>query len=56
MFTFLGLCMSLLCNCPAGAALENIPISDCPESLGLLVSVDFGWRCVVNEGLGEMFT
>ena len=33
--------MSLLCNCPAGAALENIPISDCPESLGQVQKVIF---------------
>lgn len=26
--------MGLLCNCPQGAAIEAVPISDCPESLG----------------------
>ena len=33
--------MSLLCNCPAGAALSNIPISECPESFGQVQKVIF---------------
>jgi hypothetical protein len=33
--------MGLLCNCPAGAALDNIPISECPESFGQLQKVIF---------------
>ena len=33
--------MSLLCNCPAGAALANIPISGCPESFGQVQKVIF---------------
>lgn len=33
--------MSLLCNCPAGAALADIPISECPESFGQVQKVIF---------------
>lgn len=33
--------MSLLCNCPAGAALGSVPLSDCPESLGQIQKVVF---------------
>lgn len=33
--------MSLLCNCPAGASLDDIPLSDCPESLGQVQKVIF---------------
>lgn len=33
--------MSLLCNCPAGAALSNVPISECPESFGQVQKVIF---------------
>jgi hypothetical protein len=33
--------MGLLCNCPQGAALDAIPISDCPESLGQIQKVVF---------------
>ena len=33
--------MSLLCNCPTGAALPSIPLSECPESLGQVQKVIF---------------
>ena len=33
--------MSLLCNCPAGAALADVPISECPESFGQVQRVIF---------------
>ena len=33
--------MSLLCNCPVGAELVDIPISDCPDSLGQVQKVVF---------------
>lgn len=33
--------MGLLCNCPAGTALEDIPISECPESFGQVQKVIF---------------
>src|SRR5574344_1620853 len=33
--------MSLLCNCPTGAELVDIPVSDCPESLGQVQKVIF---------------
>lgn len=33
--------MGLLCSCPQGAALDNLPITDCPESLGQLQKVAF---------------
>jgi hypothetical protein len=33
--------MSLLCNCPAGTALSNIPISECLESFGQVQKVIF---------------
>lgn len=33
--------MSLLCNCPAGAALADVPISECPESFGQVQKVIF---------------
>ena len=33
--------MSLLCNCPQDAALADIPISACPESMGQIQKVIF---------------
>lgn len=33
--------MSILCNCPAGAALPGIFLSDCPESFGQIQKVIF---------------
>lgn len=33
--------MSLLCNCPAGAALASVPLSDCPESIGQIQKIVF---------------
>lgn len=33
--------MSLLCNCPVGAALGSVPLSDCPNSLGQIQKVVF---------------
>lgn len=33
--------MSLLCNCPAGAALASVPLNDCPESFGQVQKVIF---------------
>lgn len=33
--------MSLICNCPVGASLPNIPLSDCPESLGQIQKAVF---------------
>lgn len=33
--------MGLLCNCPVGAELVDIPLSDCPESLGQVQKVIF---------------
>src|SRR3990172_7114077 len=33
--------MSLLCNCPAGAALASVPLSECPESFGQIQKVIF---------------
>ena len=33
--------MSLLCNCPRGAALDDIPLFECPESLGQVQKVIF---------------
>lgn len=33
--------MSLLCNCPQDAAIADIPISECPESIGQVQKVIF---------------
>lgn len=33
--------MGLICNCPEGAALPNVPISNCPESMGQIQKVIF---------------
>ncbi|MGL5913121.1 MAG: hypothetical protein ACRCZB_03065 [Bacteroidales bacterium] len=33
--------MSILCNCPAGPSINNIPISECPESFGQVQKVVF---------------
>ena len=33
--------MGILCNCPAGASLNDVPISECPESFGQVQKVIF---------------
>jgi hypothetical protein len=33
--------MGLLCNCPRGAAIGNVPLSDCPENFGQTQKVIF---------------
>lgn len=33
--------MGLICNCPEGTALPNVPISNCPESMGQIQKVVF---------------
>jgi len=33
--------MSLLCNCPLDAAIADVPINDCPESVGQIQKVVF---------------
>ena len=33
--------MGLVCNCPLGASLPDVPLSDCPESFGQIQKVAF---------------
>ena len=33
--------MGLICDCPLGAALPDVPLSDCPESFGQIQKVLF---------------
>lgn len=45
----------MICKCPAGTALPNIPVSNCPESFGQIQKVAFQ-RLYKNNGEKNSFT
>lgn len=47
--------MGLVCNCPLGAALTDVPLYDCPESFGQIQKVIFQ-RIESSTGVKNQFT
>lgn len=45
----------MICKCPAGTALPNIPVSNCPESFGQIQKVAFQ-RLTKDDGNKNSFT